>query len=463
MKFQFAPSKRRFGVGVAAALLSFAVCYIVGGSIVKCSILALAFVSSSLIRLLIQERLTTTVTIFEILLSAFVGLYLTQFLLGEGLASVPFLSTFLGYCCCLMVIGLLFLLIPNIHFDIAVGIGVLLLLSTANHFVYSFRGTEMHFMDLFSVATAANVVTQYDYTLTANMVYAWVLYFLYLFMLFSVKVTSICWKSSEHFIACVPFVVSTLLFSFSSSHVNSHHFGNGGTYNNGYILNFILTIDDIFVEKPENYSSQNAEQIAAEYSPAFTSQNYPNIIVIMDEAYSDLSIFGTGLRTDFEISPFINSLDENIIKGYALSSAFGGRTANSEFEFLTGLTMGFLPTESVAFQQYVHDSQFSVVTYLGSLGYKSVAMHPYFANGWMRDTVWPTLGFDECIFIDEFPQEKILRGLVSDQEMVDYIISVYENRDKEQPLFLYGVTMQNHSSYNYDGEDFKTTVHFFSI
>lgn len=200
MKFQFTLSKNRFWIGIAAALFSFTACYIIGGSIVKCGMLAIAFVGTSLIKLQIQDHLTLPVTAFEMLLSAFVGLYLSQFLLGEGLASVAPLSVLLGYCCCLMVIGILFLLIPNICADATVGIGILLLLSTTNYFVYAFRGTEPHFIDLFSAATAANVVSQYNYLPTANMVYGWVLYFLYLFVLSAVVTKPIRWKSAEHFL-----------------------------------------------------------------------------------------------------------------------------------------------------------------------------------------------------------------------------------------------------------------------
>ena len=462
MKFQFAPSKIRFWIGIAAALFSFITCYIIGGSMVKCGLLAVAFVGTSLIKLLIQDHLTLPVTAFEMLLSAFVGLYLSQFLLGEGLLSVAPLSVLLGYCCCLMVIGIFFLLIPNIYADITVGIGVLLLLSTASYFVYAFRGTELHFIDLFSVATAANVVSQYNYLPTANMVYGWVLYFLYLFVLSAVVTKPIHWKSTEHFFASIPFLVAVFLLVFTSDRVNVRHFGNSGTYSNGFILNFTLTIDDIFVEKPDDYSSQEAEKIAAEYVSLHTDQSTtstPNIIVIMDEAYSDLSVLGAPLNTDTDISPFINSLEENTIKGYALSSAFGGRTANSEFEFLTGSTMGFLPNGAIAFQQFIHNGQYSIISQLESLSYQTVAVHPYLASGWMRNTVWPELGFDKCFFLDDFLQKSLIRGLVSDQEMVDYIISAYENRDTTHPLFLYGVTMQNHSGYDYIGEDFETTVH----
>lgn len=40
-----------------------------------------------------------------------------------------------------------------------------------------------------------------------------------------------------------------------------------------------------------------------------------------------------------------------------------------------------------------------------------------------------------------------------------FSFTAYKNRDATHPHFLYGVTMQNHSGYDYIGEDFETTVH----
>lgn len=78
----------------------------------------------------------------------------------------------------------------------------------------------------------------------------------------------------------------------------------------------------------------------------------PNIIVIMNEAFSDLAVLGD-YTTNTEVMPFISSLSENTQKGWMYSSVKGGNTANTEFEFSTGLSMYFLPTGSIPYQQYI--------------------------------------------------------------------------------------------------------------
>ena len=61
-------------------------------------------------------------------------------------------------------------------------------------------------------------------------------------------------------------------------------------------------------------------------------------------------------------TPYFNSLknDPNAVVGLAASSVYGGNTPNSEFEFLTGITIGYMPNGAVPYMQYVDDPQYSL-------------------------------------------------------------------------------------------------------
>jgi hypothetical protein len=120
--------------------------------------------------------------------------------------------------------------------------------------------------------------------------------------------------------------------------------------------------------------------------------------------------------------------------------------------------MAFLPNGSIVYQQYFSENSWSLVSFFKEYGYNCVAMHPYLANGWMRDTVYPKMGFEELYFLPDFPQEQLIRGFVSDQEMFEQIIRIHEAQDVDMPLFLFGVTVQNHGGYAYEGADFQNTV-----
>ena len=85
--------------------------------------------------------------------------------------------------------------------------------------------------------------------------------------------------------------------------------------------------------------------------------------MVMNESFSDLRVLGK-YTTNKEIMPFFDSLNKNVVKGYAESSVYGGYTANSEFEFLTGCTKTFLPGNP--YLQYIDDYLPSVISNIKS-------------------------------------------------------------------------------------------------
>lgn len=125
-------------------------------------------------------------------------------------------------------------------------------------------------------------------------------------------------------------------------------------------------------------------------------------------------------------------MDTNVIKGYALSSVFGAKTPDSEWEFLTGNSMAFLPSGSVPYQQYMSKKPYSLVSTLKERGYSCISMHPYYASGWSRNKVYPLLGFDESLFIDDFDQTNIMREYITDQELYNKIIDQYEAKTSDE-------------------------------
>ena len=183
------------------------------------------------------------------------------------------------------------------------------------------------------------------------------------------------------------------------------------------------------------------------------------IIVVMSESYADLSVVGN-FSTNIDLTPFYDSLEENTIKGHALSSVFGAKTPNSEWEFLTGNSMAFLPSGSVVYQQYITDTPTSLVSNLKNIGYTCVAMHPYYDTGWSRNIVYPNMGFDETHFIDDFDQTKILRDYITDQELYEKIVDRYESKKSNEDLFIMSISMQNHGGYTekYDNFDEKARM-----
>ena len=172
-----------------------------------------------------------------------------------------------------------------------------------------------------------------------------------------------------------------------------------------------------------------------------------NVIVIMNESLSDLSVL-PGVETNMDAMPFLRSLTENTVKGYAYSSVFGGTTANSEYEFLTGNTTAFLPAGTVPYHLYVKEGSESMVAQMSALGYECVAMHPYYSSGWNRIPVYQAFGFDRWLFQSDFENPTYIRSYISDQTDYENLIRIYEEKEEGEPLFIFNVTMQNHSAYS---------------
>src|SRR5699024_4707076 len=124
-----------------------------------------------------------------------------------------------------------------------------------------------------------------------------------------------------------------------------------GYAKNGFFFGFVLNMNSLVQDKPDDYSAEAAADMAARYEEELANDEEkkdgrletsdgtrPNIIAIMNEAFSDLSVVGD-FTTNQDYMPFIHNLEEDTIKGNLYMSIFGSGTCNSEFEFLTGNTM----------------------------------------------------------------------------------------------------------------------------
>ncbi len=70
--------------------------------------------------------------------------------------------------------------------------------------------------------------------------------------------------------------------------------------------------------------------------------------------------------------------------GHAYTSVFGAGTSASEFEFLTGNSMAFLPSGSIPYQQSVLGPAASLASILKAEGYSTLAFHPGERASWQR-------------------------------------------------------------------------------
>lgn len=355
-----------------------------------------------------------------------------------------------------------------------------MIVGLANYYVIEFRSAPIMPWDIYSIGTAASVANNFKYTVEKQTVLV-LLGFVLLIAAESVVNLEIRKngqkKVSVWGIRAVGIAIAVaLLCSFTHTlHLDST-IRKYGMYDklftptvmskrDGTAVAFLMELKYISVDKPTNYSASAANQILEPYAYKIESDtsasSTPNIIVIMNEAFSDPAVLAP-FETNQEYMPYVHSiLDgsvENTISGYLNVSVLGGNTANTEFEFLTGDTMAFLPQGSVPYQQYLKRTHSSLASHLKDLGYETIAMHPYNSTGWDRNKVYPLMGFDEMYFIKDYENPEKIRKYASDKACYDKIIETYESKADGTPLFVFNVTMQNHSSYTDDFDNFHPDI-----
>lgn len=391
--------------------------------------------------------------------------YHIQYLLldAELRAKISDNKMFLNVLCCLVVFLVIQIFTNNTGLTCLISHIVLLSLAGINYFVYLFRGNEFIFSDLKSIQTGLSVAGNYEFVLDARAGYVILLSTLYVAFIRKLHVSFK--KRIPISIVCISLAILCCVYIGKHTQgVVTETWEQKGSYRNGYILNFVLSIRDCFIAQPDGYSKEAVKELEDQYSKEADTntgetEKKPTIIVVMSESYADLSVVGN-FSTNIDLTPFYDLLEENTIKGHALSSVFGAKTPNSEWEFLTGNSMAFLPSGSVVYQQYITDTPTSLVSNLKNIGYTCVAMHPYYDTGWSRNIVYPNMGFDETHFIDDFDQTKILRDYITDQELYEKIVDRYESKKSNEDLFIMSISMQNHGGYTekYDNFDEKARM-----
>lgn len=365
----------------------------------------------------------------------------------------------------------LILLLCTCSFPISICVSnvLLTLLYSANYFVVSFRGEPLRLNDFSAIGTAARVVGHYELRPNSHMAMAWSL--LVLFLVYGLQTggrrkqgtkgnaTRIRWAAGRIAFLTVGIILALvsgyrLLYTdmlLKAGFMNTHGFDQNMNYHfNGYLVASCMDIQDSRVREPEGYSVKKVEELlshAGEDTAVPEREKMPHIILIMNESFSDLRVLGN-LKISEENLSFFNSLSENTVRGMVNASVLGGGTANSEFEVFTGSSMGFLPPAYYAYQQCMVREIPSLISDMRDLGYTTYSIHPESATNWNRDRVYQYLGFEHSIWIEDFPgAEKVHYG-VTDLETYKKVEEIFENRQEDERLFLFNLTVQNHGGYS---------------
>ncbi len=394
------------------------------------------------------------------ILAAFFSYYQIEMLGFNDIIKAEVQAIFINWGLISLIYLLGYMLFNSFRGSIIFGNTVCFIFAVVNHLVFLFRGTPLLPNDIYATQTAMNVLGQMTYELQYQTILGCLPFILNYAIAGWMHYKNKTLKA--HLIAKIGGAVTitavmllcvctdALLYCGTSiSYWNTVKSCNA----NGQTMQFMIYIRKSQVEKPSDYSIEQVEQIQEKYMDMDSGQGEvkPNVIVIMNEAFSDLSVI-SDFQTNEDYMPFFRSLSENTIKGNMIASIKGGGTCNTEFEFLTSSTHAFLPASCLPYQQYIHSDMPSMASIMKEQGYQVLATHPYYATGWRRSTVYPLLGFDEFASMEDYPKnaQKGRLRLITDKANYQYLIERFENKKEDSPIFIFNVTIQNHSSYSSD-------------
>jgi len=355
----------------------------------------------------------------------------------------------------------------------AIGIGNLIIgvMGVLNRYLVRFRGATFRISDITAAKTAGNVVQNYNFLPDTLMVVAiadlilWYILIRY-------------WherQEARNRFNILNFIVTVIVtggcIALPLTHFEETYEQTGNFAADNYLADLLVDIQGNAATVPDDYSLEEVlgiitawqqEQQGINMSEQSLMGQEPNIVIIMNEAFSDLRVLGE-FATDIPVLEYWDSIQEETVRGWANVSVLGGTTANSEYELLSSDTTGvFSGNNRIPYNKYFSSNEVypGLVSILRDQGYETIAFHPYYASGWNRTQVYRAMQFEHIIFMEDLDEEMgKLRIYTSDEADYSYIRNWFDNKEVGVPQFFFNVTMQNHGGYTYSGDNFKTTVH----
>ncbi len=259
----------------------------------------------------------------------------------------------------------------------------------------------------------------------------------------------------------------------------------------GFAYCFSTSIVDVGIDKPDQYSAQLLEDIAAgmesqEEQKIFAvtsseetivtqqgaavpdndikttsagetegadassvSDSQPNIIMIQLESF-----FDPYYLTDYSFSedpiPVFRSIKENkeqFASGFLTVPVVGAGTSNTEFEILTGMSCDYFGAGEYPYNTVLKETAVEAVPQiLRQYGYTSTAVHNNTGTFYNRHLVFANMGFDRFIPLEymydmELTPNNWHKDAALTQIMMDSLA------ESSGPDFIYTITVQSHGRY----------------
>lgn len=230
----------------------------------------------------------------------------------------------------------------------------------------------------------------------------------------------------------------------------------------------VLGGEESFIPEPdeEELMLMNAQSWIEEL-PDTDKDEQPNVIFVLGESFFDVTELPGVSYAEDPVADFHRICSEGV-SGKFYTHTLGYGTENIELEIMTGINTRFFSWDDMIYGW----EQEKLLTYpslpqlFSDAGYYTAYLHTFNDGIYNRTALYTALGFQDMYFSGDFaaidPEAaaapdywgymygKIAGEFYSDDYLADVTAELFDQKAGEGPVFLWAVTMENHTPYTAD-------------
>ncbi|MBR2546644.1 MAG: LTA synthase family protein [Eubacterium sp.] len=197
---------------------------------------------------------------------------------------------------------------------------------------------------------------------------------------------------------------------------------------------------------PKEVLSKDSTIVLGDEDISTDDPDKPNIIFVQLESFIDPQLFRHVAFSEDPI-PYFREISRNYSTGSLTVPACGAGTANTECEFMTGLSMHFFGPGEYPFKSVLSEEPVeSVARDLKSIGYSAHAIHNHRAMFYNRNIVFANMGYDTFTSVEYMSDtQKTPKGWCKDKILTSQIMDALTST--KQKDYIYTISVQGHGQY----------------
>ncbi len=264
----------------------------------------------------------------------------------------------------------------------------------------------------------------------------------------------ICWK--RFLIAYPASILMTVLViagGFTTGQLSDRFPNLAAAYNDyGFPYCFSMSVVDKGVDRPNDYGQGLMTDILGDLPgegqepPTADGDNGPNVIVVQLESFFDVKYL-QGVTYSADPIPTFTALKTQHPSGLLNVPVIGAGTVNTEFEVLTGMNTADFGAGEYPFRSIMLETTCETLAYdLLASGYRTHAIHNHDGSFYLRNEVYPHLGFEDFTSIEYFKNPTFNEtGWAHDALLTDEILHLLDSTQESD--FVFAVSVQGHGKY----------------